>query len=121
MNGKPVNVAMKRALARSRLLIPALLLLAGCSWSIPKSGGSGTAEPPPAVPQAPAPPADPIHERLKTMTADQKIGQLLMAGIEGTHWMKRRGRWFGMTASGALFSTRTTSNPRLRRCSSWAH
>lgn len=84
MNGKPVNVAMKRALARLRLLIPALLLLAGCSWSIPKSGGSGTAEPPPAVPQAPAPPADPIHERLKTMTADQKIGQLLMAGIEGT-------------------------------------
>ncbi|MCZ8514060.1 beta-N-acetylhexosaminidase [Paenibacillus filicis] len=58
--------------------LPALvtfLLLTGCSGQ-GSPGTEGTAKPQ-------APPSDPVRERLTSLTLDQKLGQLLIAGIDG--------------------------------------
>lgn len=73
--------------------IPLVLLL--CVFAL--TAGCGTAAPPPSATAAPAPVStpepshappptptpDPIAERLAAMTAEEKVGQLLIVGFEG--------------------------------------
>ena len=69
----------------------AALLLAGCAPTppaVPEGSPAPTAEAPvlspsPALP-SPAPEPDPVEEALSSMTLEEKVGQLLLVGIEGT-------------------------------------
>lgn len=69
---------MKRIIAAIPLLLT--LVVSGCGGTVkePAQPGPETA--------APAPPAasDPIQERLKSMSLDEKLGQLVIAGVNGT-------------------------------------
>lgn len=80
-------------------MLLALLLLGGCAsapaQSIPVSSQpiqSAAPEPsssqeslqPTPVPSQPEPEPDPIYEQLCALTTEEKVGQLLLAGIEGT-------------------------------------
>ena len=79
-----------------RILCPLLLLCvfisaAGCgSGTAPggSPGASATTAPTPTatVPTTPepTPTPDPVQARLDAMTTEEKVGQLLMAGFEGT-------------------------------------
>ncbi|GAA3405801.1 beta-N-acetylhexosaminidase [Paenibacillus hodogayensis] len=46
------------------------------------SGGTGSAPAQPSKP--PAPPSDPVKDTIRSMTLDQKLGQMIIAGIDGT-------------------------------------
>ena len=77
---------MRHFPSRAALLLAAALLLGGCASSAPPP--SPTASPTPsAAPIAapePTPTPNPAAERLASMTTEQKVSQLLIAGIAGT-------------------------------------
>ena len=60
----------------------ALLMLAGCAPAAPAETPTPTVEVTP-IPE-PTPTPDPIAEAVAAMTTEQKVSQLLVAGIEGT-------------------------------------
>lgn len=63
------------------LFLLLVCILAGCA----PQGSAPTPTPPPReTPPAPTATPDPAAERLAAMTLEQKVGQLLVAGIEGT-------------------------------------
>lgn len=91
---------MKKRIQSGILFLTVLALLGGCApgtGADPSSGaeqtpsGSASADPipetggpePTASPE-PEPPTDPIADQLAELTTEQKVGQLLVAGIEGT-------------------------------------
>lgn len=74
---------------RLALCVSAVFLLAACQ----ADGGASGPQPEssaPVITAAPAPspvetePVDPVEELLERMTTEEKVGQLLIAGIEGT-------------------------------------
>jgi len=73
---------MKRLLAAIPLLLA--IAISGCAGTVkePVVPGTGT-DTGTASPTPPASP-DPIQERLKSMTLDEKLGQLVIAGVNGT-------------------------------------
>ena len=91
---------MKKRIQSGLLFLIVLALLGGCApgtGADPSPGpeqtpsGSASADPipetggpePTASPE-PEPPTDPIADQLAELTTEQKVGQLLVAGIEGT-------------------------------------
>ena len=79
---------MRRGRTFGVLLICAALLLGGCSVSSPPSSPSPTGvvtpSPTPTPTPEPTPTPDPVAEQLAAMTTEQKVSQLLIAGISGT-------------------------------------
>ena len=79
---------MRRGRTFGALLICAALLLGGCSVSSPPSSPSPTGvvtpSPTPTPTPEPTPTPDPVAEQLAAMTTEQKVSQLLIAGISGT-------------------------------------
>jgi beta-N-acetylhexosaminidase len=92
-------------------------LLAGCSWlggggneseeppggstELPPASAPQGSEPPADEPAQPPvkepdkqPPSDPIQERLRTMSLADKIGQMVMVGIEGRYLNEDMTAWF---------------------------
>lgn len=69
---------MKRIIAAIPLLLT--LVVSGCGGTVkePAQPGPETAAP------APHAASDPIQERLKSMSLDEKLGQLVIAGVNGT-------------------------------------
>ncbi|MEK8129161.1 beta-N-acetylhexosaminidase [Paenibacillus filicis] len=74
------------------VLVGLIAVTAGCSGSTgtaspPKSdalgGGIGDLNPPASPPAAPQPPADPVQSIVEKMTVDEKIGQLVLIGLDG--------------------------------------
>lgn len=91
---------MKKRIQSGLLFLIVLALLGGCTPGtgadpspgaeqtpsasasadpIPETGG-----PEPTASPEPEPPTDPIADQLAELTTEQKVGQLLVAGIEGT-------------------------------------
>ncbi len=80
------------------LFLAVTLLLSGCTPAAERPGGtaepsatpaiapdrSPTPSPSPSPTPSPTPEPDPIQEQLDALTTEQKVGQLLLAGIEGT-------------------------------------
>ena len=82
------------------LFLAVSLLLSGCSPAAERPGGAAEPSatpalapvqtstpapvPSPSPTPSPTPEPDPIQERLDALTTRQKVGQLLLAGIEGT-------------------------------------
>ena len=79
---------MKRIL--SGVLLLSVLLLAGCggqtaaSTPAPAATPSAAPTPAPTPTPEPTPTPDPVAEALAAMTTEEKVGQLLVAGILGT-------------------------------------
>lgn len=69
-------------------LLSALLLLTGCSAPggalSPSSAPSVSVAPTPTSTPAPTPTPDPAEVLLSSLTAEEKVGQLLLAGFSGT-------------------------------------
>ena len=72
----------------SGILLLCAVLLAGCSGqtaaSTPAPAATPSAAPPPTPTPEPTPTPDPAAEALAAMTTEEKVGQLLVAGIGGT-------------------------------------
>ena len=80
---------MKGGRTFGALLICAALILGGCSVSSPSSSPSPapvtfSPSPTPTPTPEPTPTPDPVAEQLALMTTEQKVSQLLIAGISGT-------------------------------------
>ena len=78
---------MKRRIFALVLSFVVLALGAGCAQNAPAAVTPTPAAAPSAAPTAtpePTPTPDPVAEQMATMTTEQKVGQLLVAGIEGT-------------------------------------
>ena len=78
---------MKRRIFALVLSFVVLALGAGCAQNAPAAVTPTPAVAPSAAPTAtpePTPTPDPVAEQMETMTTEQKVGQLLVTGIEGT-------------------------------------
>ena len=78
---------MKRRMFAIVLSFVVLALGAGCAQNAPAAVTPTPAVAPSAAPTAtpePTPTPDPVAEQMETMTTEQKVGQLLVTGIEGT-------------------------------------
>ena len=78
---------MKRRIFALVLSFVVLALGAGCAQNAPAAVTPTPAVAPSAAPAAtpePTPTPDPVAEQMETMTTEQKVGQLLVTGIEGT-------------------------------------
>ena len=78
---------MKRRMFAMVLSFVVLALGAGCAQNAPAAVTPTPAAAPSAAPTAtpePTPTPDPVAEQMAAMTTEQKVGQLLVAGIEGT-------------------------------------
>ena len=78
---------MKRRIFALVLSFVVLALGAGCAQNAPAAVTPTPAAAPSAVPTAtpePTPTPDPVAEQMAAMTTEQKVGQLLVAGMEGT-------------------------------------
>ncbi|WP_297198416.1 beta-N-acetylhexosaminidase [uncultured Flavonifractor sp.] len=78
---------MKRRIFALVLSFVVLALGAGCAQNAPAAVTPTPAAAPSAAPTAtpePTPTPDPVAEQMETMTTEQKVGQLLVTGMEGT-------------------------------------
>lgn len=77
MTAAPLRIIM------NSVLISSLISLSGCGFFPSRDN---TAKPTPAPIQTPQPPvaADPVRELVDRMSTDEKIGQMLLFGIDGT-------------------------------------
>ena len=78
---------MKRRMFALVLSFVVLALGVGCAQNAPAAVTPTPAAAPSAAPTAtpePTPTPDPVAEQMAAMTTEQKVGQLLVAGIEGT-------------------------------------
>ena len=78
---------MKRRMFAMVLSFVVLALGAGCAQNAPAAVTPTPAAAPSAAPTAtpePTPTPDPVAEQMAAMTTEQKVGQLLVAGMEGT-------------------------------------
>ena len=78
---------MKRRIFALVLSFVVLALGAGCAQNAPAAVTPTPAAAPIAAPTAtpePTPTPDPVAEQMAAMTTEQKVGQLLVAGMEGT-------------------------------------